>query len=239
MGDDACPLVIDIEDENERNEEIHGTLQLIYNCSTSIWNKMDSLLAVYYSFMQSNSYLNEHGIGKFLMHYDPDEELKDELEKENAADCNLLNFDDEFPSNIENEKEKTKQIHKILQCLYKIATSHSLKLNDLSIINHLFSWNHILEIVDLEFDEKCKESLQQIIGQNALNEIPKNEELIKKLKECQNEQNLTDDQYKWILAVIEFHKHPINDILYEIPQQNVQKNEFVEEMIDIYGVHTI
>merc|ERR1712228_268429 len=167
-----------------------------------VLEKMDKLMGSYYATMQNHSYFDENGKGKLISYVENHWWLMNNgnyLKKHNNFVC----FDDGFPLNIEDENEKKKQIHKILKCVYKIATAENLKLSDLPIIKGFLSWIHILEIVHLEFDEKYKESLQTIIGQNALNDIPKKEELIKKLKEFQNEKNLTDDQYKWLLDVIE------------------------------------
>merc|ERR1712228_575285 len=109
--------------------------------------------------MQRRSYFDENGIGKLkayvekhwvLRHYIGHIhtiKLKEDLEKDTER-CYLVQFDDEFPSNIEDKKQKRKQIHKILQYFYQISTSEGLELSDFSI-----SWNHILEIVHLEFDE--------------------------------------------------------------------------------------
>merc|ERR1712228_508911 len=123
---------------------------------------------------------DQNKIGKFkayindLWFIEDDNDLKRDLHG-NTKNCRLTDFDDEFPSKLQDNEEKKKQIHEILKCFYKIATSKQLKLSDVSIINQSISWNHILEIVDLEFDEKYKETLLQIIGQNALKQIPKNE----------------------------------------------------------------
>ena len=212
--------------------------------SFEVIEKIDELMGTYYSKMHNHSYFDKNGTGRFRA-YCNGRGLNDKgfqwVIQQKTASCHLVDFDQEFPSNIEEINEREKHIHKILKDFYKITTSEKLKLSDFSIIKHPVSWNNILEIVHLEFDEKYKESLQTIIGQNVLDQIPKNEELIEILKEFQNENNLPDDQYKWILAVVEFQKNSFNDTssLYRIFENNEPKNDIIETMIEVYGVHKI
>merc|ERR1712228_451714 len=134
---------------------------------------MDKLMGAYYAEKQRNSYFDENGIGKLKKFY-TDNKYNAMTSRYTviAVDLSfmtsLIGFDDEFPLNLNDKDEKKKQIHKILKYFYKISSSEKLKLNDLPTKNQSLSWNHILEIVHLEFDEKYKESLQEIIGQNVL-----------------------------------------------------------------------
>eukprot|EP01084_Bolivina_argentea_P162845 283353_1 len=89
------------------------------------FQKIDSRLKLYYESVGRNDYVDANGIGKFLQFSIDngfnEEDINDELNVDDPADCMYIEFDDNFPlsQDINGEAEQQNEILKIIKNCYE------------------------------------------------------------------------------------------------------------------------
>eukprot|EP01084_Bolivina_argentea_P176050 304723_1 len=76
--------------------------------------------------------------------------------------------------------------------------------NDNIYVKQQLNWSNILNIINAEFDEKPCKSFKKIMDENKMNnnDIPTEYEIKDKIKLLHQKINLPEDQYKWLLYII-------------------------------------
>eukprot|EP01084_Bolivina_argentea_P220694 373978_1 len=173
--------------------------------SDSVKEILDCLLAKYYIAMGRNDYFDNDGNGKFKLY------CGEELFEEVLNDPNFFEVDyspeyiDNCPILSDTEMDKDEQIMRILNHFHNIA-------ENINYIKHNLSWSNISNIINFEFDENTCKSFRTILDEHKIDHhtFPKQDEIIQKMKDLQRKINLPQDQYVWLLYVINKFRVNIN-----------------------------
>eukprot|EP01084_Bolivina_argentea_P276825 472430_1 len=238
----------------QRNTNGHNVNIIERHNGNTVLDTLDILFAEYYIGMGKTNYFNNDGIGKCKLSFkikdligdnyveldydeESDEETDEDIDNSNSKYLTILydgfkiimstDFLSEFPFlNNTNYEQSVTDLIRITKCFYNVDKT-IIRKNSRKLV-----WKNILEILRMEFDETSCRTLQKIIEEEKYSPSPS--EIKEKLKLFQKKRNIDDNQFNWLLFLINkfgtmFESYDVNTLL----------SANIKQLHDVFSVHRI